>query len=398
MSVASNSGFKPTPSFPPLPPSFSSHASPPSLRPLSGASASSAGPIPLRREDFPLLHTLLESPAYQEALKRNPELARRPTARHSSEQKRKGSSSKHGSKGKPPKSSSAALNDLWSRVPKSRGAASSIAGGEGRSRTSTAKRTSGDKWKLVQPDHVETIQDGLPGFSPPVLPKRETSAAPSAPPATTSLARQDSQRAHAHLFSSAVFDTPSIASAPPALLQKSRLPAVHNRQLPPLPSASAPSTGDTAAPTFPPTDTPRAPLPVPPKPSTPPPQLSSVTYASRTYPPAGIHVSNSTLQLREPPERPTTGFQSAVSQLKRMLSRSSRKPRRGSKASKSRSSLGAGSTFSSSTGFDDARSGYSPSSPFVDLGADIEELILPSYLTRTSLSCHSSLFSLHDLL
>ncbi|GAA5986013.1 hypothetical protein JCM11641_004901 [Rhodosporidiobolus odoratus] len=179
MSVASNSLSNPPTSYPPslpslaaVPPAPSTYAqaSPPSF----GSPASQA--IPLRRGDFPLLHSLLESPAYREALEKNPELTRRPSARRSNAQK---PHKRQASKSKPPKSNSGGgVSELWSRVPKALGTGSSVGGSDAaKSTTERPRKAREDKWEIVpRNEDIATVRDGLLGFptpGPPAISKKE---------------------------------------------------------------------------------------------------------------------------------------------------------------------------------------------------------------------------------
>ena len=125
MSVVATS--QPLPALP-APTSFRrpfSHAS--SAAGASTASArvsSSSGHVPLARTDFPLLHSLLESPEYRRAVTENPELVRRPSAalsRSSSSKPARSSRapSSRPSRGRSRKASQA--SDLRARLPQTRG-------------------------------------------------------------------------------------------------------------------------------------------------------------------------------------------------------------------------------------------------------------------------------------
>ncbi|GAA6044023.1 hypothetical protein JCM8097_004306 [Rhodosporidiobolus ruineniae] len=212
MSTSSTSGHTyaapPASAYLPPPSSFSSHAGPsPAVRSFSTSAASAAptGPIPLTRQDFPLLHSLLESSSYRETLAKHPELGRRPTS-------------------------------------------------------SRKKGGSYEPWELVgSGDDLEVVQDGLVGVVPTKVMRRQSvTAVPPVPP----------------------------------------LPPLKTQHQPPL------ALGDPPAP--PPTTYP---------------------YSAQSAQNHDLHISTSTLRLRQPEERSTTGFHTAVSQLKRMLTRRS-KPRR----------------------------------------------------------------------
>ncbi|GAA5853160.1 hypothetical protein JCM8547_000221 [Rhodosporidiobolus lusitaniae] len=338
MSVVSHAAGPPKPSTswpPPLPSSSS-------FSPLSSPTTSSPAPpqhIPLRREDFPLLHSLLESPAYSQLA-----TAREPSS-SSSRRPRHGGG---GAASKPPKSASAAVNDLWKKVPRAAGAASSVVGHGAKSRATVRE----------EPEKMQTVLlDGLIGVvsAPPPKKEKRVSAVPVVPA------------------------LPPVRNLPPIPSAAQSAPQLPFN--PPMPPA-LPSTAPSAPP-------PSLPYPLPPALRNTP---IANPYPTRIHPAPqqALHLSTSTLQLRQPydPEdRPPTAFKTAVGQLKRMLTRSSRRQlRRPSASSKSRSpsSLGGTSIFSASTIFgqndetrsrrDSGLSVYSPSSPFVDLAEDVEEL------------------------
>lgn len=76
-----------------------------------------AGHVPLTRSDFPLLHSLLESPEYHRAVTRNPNLVRRPSVQQSAVSR--ATSFKPG-KGRPRRQDSRS-SDRWARVPRKSG-------------------------------------------------------------------------------------------------------------------------------------------------------------------------------------------------------------------------------------------------------------------------------------
>ncbi|GAA5900115.1 hypothetical protein JCM6882_002616 [Rhodosporidiobolus microsporus] len=398
------------PTYLPPPSSFASHPRPSfddsssTFRPLSAAPTSSSGHIALHKDSFPLLHSLLESPAYKEALQANPALARRPTARRSDDVK--GSSKQ--SKCKPPKSgsASAAVSDLWAKVPRGKGTASSVSGGRAtRSALSRAKRSSDEKWELVGTgEELESLQDGLLGAFPLAATKKNPPAPTPSQAGSGAMSRKTSLRQQ---HKQAVPLPPTATSLQPPVFHDT---ASQTRRLLPLPASSPfdPQLSQPSLPPIPPSAPSKSsapqplPAPVPPPPALPPPPASSNPYPSR----AGnsqrdLHISTSTLPLSDGPPRPPSSFQTAVSQLKRMLTRTS-KPRRGSRSSLSPSSLGGGSVLSQSTvyvgggGAEGDRSqatsmlSQSPTSGYIDIAGEVEELVISptTYGDRTAGPSH----------
>ncbi|GAA5849635.1 hypothetical protein JCM9279_007295 [Rhodotorula babjevae] len=142
---------------------------PPAARPspaptsLSAAPQSSAtlqnGPIHLHKDNFPLLHSLLQSPEYLDAVAQDPQLARRTSARHPSTPSSSGARSSR-AQHKPPRSG-AGVADLWSKVPRAFGTASSVAGSF---RTGTLRRPhpakqTGEREIDVAGPVIETLRD-----------------------------------------------------------------------------------------------------------------------------------------------------------------------------------------------------------------------------------------------
>ncbi|GAA5984455.1 hypothetical protein JCM10908_003353 [Rhodotorula pacifica] len=82
-----------------------------------------SGDVPLARSDYPLLHSLLDSQEYRQAVADNPDLARRPTPRHVVSR----SSSTRTARPRPRKESQA--SDVWSKVSRSSGGGAASATG-----------------------------------------------------------------------------------------------------------------------------------------------------------------------------------------------------------------------------------------------------------------------------
>ncbi|GAA5831330.1 hypothetical protein JCM5353_008559 [Sporobolomyces roseus] len=81
--------------------------------------ASSSMHLPLPRADYPLLHSLLDSPEYQQAMGRYPELNRSPAPPRSTSSKRTPSTTRSSSLRRPSKAPTTAVSDVWSRKPPS---------------------------------------------------------------------------------------------------------------------------------------------------------------------------------------------------------------------------------------------------------------------------------------
>lgn len=147
------------------PPSVAARGSAPRhALPVSPAASSAAshhaqsqpGPIHLPKDNFPLLHSLLDSPEYREAIAKDPALTRRPTARHSGED---AGAAKASIAQRKPSRSGAGVAELWSKVPR---AASSVAGSfrSNTLRGHQRKQKQPAGWEVVDgPDAVETLSD-----------------------------------------------------------------------------------------------------------------------------------------------------------------------------------------------------------------------------------------------
>ncbi|GAA6012788.1 hypothetical protein JCM10207_005360 [Rhodosporidiobolus poonsookiae] len=99
--------------------------------------------------------------------------------------------------------------------------------------------------------------------------------------------------------------------------------------------------------------------------------ISNSPYPTRAHPDHSLRISSSTLRrLADPPARPPTAFQSAVGQLKRMLTRNGRTP--------ARTRSGAESVLSGRSRTTSTWSSlHSPSSAFLNLCDEQEELEIP---------------------
>jgi len=109
------------------------------------------GPIHLRKDDFPLLYSLLQSPEYLDAVAKDPDLARSSSARRAGASSSSGARSNRAQQ-KPPKSG-AGVADLWSKVPRAFGTASSVAGSF---RAGTLRR----QHPKQQPSECEAVEAG----------------------------------------------------------------------------------------------------------------------------------------------------------------------------------------------------------------------------------------------
>ncbi|BGP42978.1 hypothetical protein JCM10449v2_006993 [Rhodotorula kratochvilovae] len=360
MSVVSHAQFGATQSA--APPSVASHAharalpvSPSAFRTPSAAPPAQQGPIHLRKDNFPLLHSLLDSAEYREAITKQPELNRRPTARRSSDAT--AASAVKAAKRKPLKSGTG-VADLWSKVPRALGTASSVAGSL---RSSAVARQRQPKqsaeWEVVDgEDAVETMQDQL--WTSSVGRSGQVTMPPlaGAQSSLATLSRSASQKVRVPLFPS------TSAAAPPPLQTMRTAPAIPTVPVLakeptsfPLASQSLPDLPQTA--NLPPIQT-----------------TFPTSYPSRPLERDSLAASPTT-----PRSRPSTTFHSAVSQLKRMLTRSSRPTSRQPRSSLS-PSIGSQSAFSASTifggggGRSRTTSGlsmaYSLESGYIDLGGE----------------------------
>ncbi|GAA5887284.1 hypothetical protein JCM5296_004588 [Sporobolomyces johnsonii] len=343
MSVATSSAPPAPSAFPPAPLSVSSHAHTvsPSLRPPP---SSVNGHIPLYKEDFPLLHSLIDSPEYKAAVTKHPELTRRPTARRQSGSgaggQSKRSSSSRPTKHKPPRSGGSAVNELWNKVPRALGTASAAASIAATPRPAKADldlsvgaiHGSGADWDMV-PDALETSEYGV----------CSSNQAQSAPPLLTS-SGQGTKRLNAPRSSSISIHQPTPLLASPSASLPPR-PRLHQRAASSVPSRPVPIPQSAAinpvSRSFP--DLPRcanlsfSPT-EPPFPSCPYP-VHSAAYRPQH--------STSSLALSTGRRKPPTSFNNAVSHLKRMLSYTSYRPRARSKSGRpiSESSFSGASTL-----------------------------------------------------
>ncbi|GAA5937180.1 hypothetical protein JCM3775_001571 [Rhodotorula graminis] len=113
------------------------------------------GPIHLNKDNFPLLHSLLQSPEYLDAVAHDPGLARRPSTRHTKVSTSTGIGSSRTQR-KPSRSGASGVADLWSKVPRAFGSSSSVAGSARAARQSQKKRST--EWDVVEAGAaVETL-------------------------------------------------------------------------------------------------------------------------------------------------------------------------------------------------------------------------------------------------
>ncbi|GAA5930754.1 hypothetical protein JCM1841_006407 [Sporobolomyces salmonicolor] len=297
MSVARSSASRAPSAFPPPPLSVSSHAHSvfPSLR---TPSSSVNGHTPLHKEDFPLLHSLIESPEYKAAVTKHPELTRRPTARRQSGRGAGGqsnrSSSSRPTKHNPPRSGANAVNELRNKADPDLSVA--------------AIRGSGVDWDMV-PDALETSEYGV--CSSNRQPKLAMLSSAQSASAFLASSMQGTKRRNIprSSFSSLHKPTPSLAtpSTPP--------PKLHRQQHAPQPPAtdpvsrSLPDLPYVATLSFPPTE----------------PAFLSCPYPVHSVAHCPQH-SASSLALSTGPRKPSTSFNNAAAHLKRMLRRTSCRP------------------------------------------------------------------------
>ncbi|GAA5870971.1 hypothetical protein JCM1840_002742 [Sporobolomyces johnsonii] len=374
MSVATSSAPPAPSAFPPAPLSVSSHAHTvsPSLRPPP---SSVNGHIPLYKEDFPLLHSLIDSPEYKAAVTKHPELTRRPTARRQSGSgaggQSKRSSSSRPTKHKPPRSGGSAVNELWNKVPRALGTASAAASFAATPRPAKADldlsvgaiRGSGADWDMV-PDALETSEYGVGSSNQPPM-QAMLPSAQSAPALLTS-SGQGTKRLNAPRSSSISIHQPTPLLPSPSASLPPR-PHLHQRAASSVPSRPVPIPQPPAinpvSRSFP--DLPRcANLSF---------SATEPAFPSSPYP---VHSaayrpqhSTSSLALSNGRCKPSTSFNNAVSHLKRMLSYTSHRPHARSKSGRPISE----SSFSGASTLMGGRSrSESLHSDYVDAG--IEEL------------------------
>ncbi|GAA5953484.1 hypothetical protein JCM21900_005680 [Sporobolomyces salmonicolor] len=286
MSVARGSASRAPSAFPPPPLSVSSHAHSvfPSLR---TPSSSVNGHIPLHKENFPLLHSLIDSPEYKAAVTKHPELTRRPTTRRQSGRggggQSKRSSSSRPTKHNPPRSGANAVNELRNKVDPDLSVA--------------AIRGSGVDWDMV-PDALEMSEYGV--CSSYRQPKLAMLSSAQSAPALLASSMQGTKRRNIPRSSSSSLHRPT----PPLATPSAPPPKPHRQQRAPQPPATDPvSRSLRDALSFPPT-------------------VLSCPYPVHSVAHCPQH-STSSLALSTSPRKASTSFNNAVAHLKLMLRRTS---------------------------------------------------------------------------
>ncbi|GAA5995302.1 uncharacterized protein JCM10292_005090 [Rhodotorula paludigena] len=360
----------------------------------SAPTTHSGGPIPLRKEDFPLLHSLLDSAQYREALDKNPDLSRRPSTRQTIPSGGYAKSIKRGASRqvkKPPRKGETSV-DLWARVPRALGSSTASIVGSRRSSAGTRGPKQSAEWELIEDANaVETVQDALwtgsigrtRGKAPPHLSVSASAVSTDVEHEAAYRPELPQNQQGATLPCLVVASGGKVGDQTgPSCIQTSISDKSDSVALD-LAGCSAPSTAERSLlatrslPDLPPTANVSIHQPV----------LAS--YSSRAPGPSGA------LDDGKPGKtRPSTTFHAAVSNLKRMLSRTSSRSTRPLRPSTAYSTY-SDSAFSTSTIFGGggrSRSGSllrfsSPSSGYVDAVAETGHLVgIPASYRPTSVA------------
>jgi len=120
--------------------------------------------LPLPRADYPLLHSLLDSPEYRQAMNRYPELNRSPAPPPSKSSKRTPSTTRSSSLRRPSKTPSTTVSDVWSRKPTN---SSNLSSSTLAASTRGGSRIASSLQAIHSPsDHSQLRSPIVPGLSP----------------------------------------------------------------------------------------------------------------------------------------------------------------------------------------------------------------------------------------